>query len=227
MASKPETKKADNDIRIGMNSRPRNVIKYATSIFKEKNLKELKFSAVGGSIGRLIEIVEVIKVLIPGLYQQNKITTVTYQTVDSGDTVLRQRLYPKLEVILTKDEPQSPTTKEGFQGQLDENIREKLQKIMDQRRERIEKERGEGRRPPRRGGRFGDRREGGFRRGGFRGGFRGRRGGFRGGRRGGFGGPRRGFGGPRRGFRGGFRNDRRGGFGGQRRGPRPIGRGGN
>ena len=40
--------KAENDIRVGMNSRPRNVIRYASSIMKEKNLKELKFSAVGG-----------------------------------------------------------------------------------------------------------------------------------------------------------------------------------
>ena len=41
-----QSEKAPNDIRIGMNSRPRYVIKYATSILKEKNLKELKFSAV-------------------------------------------------------------------------------------------------------------------------------------------------------------------------------------
>ena len=55
--------KADNDIRIGMNSRPRNVIRYASSIMKEKNLKELKFSAVGGSIGKLLDTVEVLKVM--------------------------------------------------------------------------------------------------------------------------------------------------------------------
>ena len=49
---KPDNNKPENDIRISMNSRPRYVIKYALSILKEKNFKELVFSAVGGSIGR-------------------------------------------------------------------------------------------------------------------------------------------------------------------------------
>ena len=76
----PKNTKAPNDIRIGMNSRVRNVIRYSQSIMEEKKLRELKFSAVGGSIGRLLDTVEVLKVLIPNLYQQNKITSVAYQT---------------------------------------------------------------------------------------------------------------------------------------------------
>ena len=177
MTTKPATKdtkksdKADNDIRIGMSSRPRNVIKYATSIVKEKNLKELKFSAVGGSIGRLLDIVEVLKVLIPGLYQQNRITSVAYQTVDSNNELLNQRLYPKLEVVLSTEEPKTKT--EGYQDKLDEKTRLEIDKIMKERKEQIEKNRGRGGRRTTRG---------------FRG--RGRRGGFRGGR----GGPRRGRG---------------------------------
>ena len=192
MTTKPATKdtkksdKADNDIRIGMSSRPRNVIKYATSIVKEKNLKELKFSAVGGSIGRLLDIVEVLKVLIPGLYQQNRITSVAYQTVDSNNELLNQRLYPKLEVVLSTEEPKTKT--EGYQDKLDEKTRLEIDKIMKERKEQIEKNRG-------RGGRGRGR--------GFRGG-RGRRGGFRGGR----GGPRRG--GRGRPTRGNRRGDSRG-----------------
>lgn len=65
----------------------------------------MKFSAVGGSIGRLLDIIEVFKVLKPGLYQQNRITSVAYQTVDSNNELLQQRLFPKLEVILSKEEP--------------------------------------------------------------------------------------------------------------------------
>ena len=163
-------KKAPNDIRIGMNSRPRNVIKYATSVMDEQKLSELKFSAVGGSIGRLLDIVEVLKVLKPGLYQQNRITSVAYQTVDSNNTLLNQRLYPKLEVILSKDEPKAKT--EGFQGKLEE----------DKRKEQIEKNKGQ----------RGRGRGRGTRGRGRRGGFRGRRGGFRGR-------PRRGDSRPRRG----------------------------
>ena len=39
---KSENKKADNDIRLGMKSRQRYVIKYATSIMKEKKLQRNK-----------------------------------------------------------------------------------------------------------------------------------------------------------------------------------------
>ena len=169
-STQKDNKKAPNDIRIGMNSRPRNVIKYSTSVMDEQKLTELKFSAVGGSIGRLLEIVEVLKVLKPGLYQQNRITSVAYQTVDSNNKLLNQRLYPKLEVILSKDEPKNKT--EGYQGQLEENKRKEIEKIMNERKERIEKNKGKG--PARGRGR-------GTPRGrGRRAGFRGRRGNFRG-----------------------------------------------
>ena len=172
--SKKETKKEPNDIRIGMNSRPRNVIKYATSVMDEKKLTELKFSAVGGSIGRLLDIVEVFKVLKPGLYQQNRITSVAYQTVDSNNELLQQRLFPKLEVILSKEEPKTKT--EGFQGQMDEKQRKEIETIMNKKKEQREKNRGRG--GPRGRGRGGPR-------------GRGRRAGFRGRGRG-FGRPRRG-----------------------------------
>ena len=189
-----QSEKAPNDIRIGMNSRPRYVIKYATSILKEKNLKELKFSAVGGSIGKLLDTVEVLKVMIPGLYQQNKITSVAYQTVDSNKSVISQKLYPKMEVILSTEEPK--TKNEGTQEKMDEKLRAEIQKLMDSRKEEREKQRGAAPRGGYRGGR------GGPRRGNFRGGRRGApRGGFRGNR-----------GGPRRGgnFRGGRGAPRRG-----------------
>ena len=199
--SKPETKKAENDIRIGMKTRPRYVIKYSQSIMKEKNLKELKFSAVGGSIGKLIEVVEVLKVLIPNLYQQNRITSVAYQTVDSNKTLLNQRLYPKLEVILSTEAFKEKT--EGTQDKLDEKDRKTLEENINKRREEREKNRGTGRG---RGRGFRGRR-GGFR--GRRGGFRGRRSGFRGGR----GAPRRG-----RGTRGGSRGTPARGRGTQSRG---------
>ena len=193
---KKDSKKEPNDIRIGITSRPRNVIKYSTSVMDELKLTELKFSAVGGSIGILLDIVEVLKILKPGLYQQNRITSVAYQTVDSNQTLLTQKLYPKLEVILSKEEPKVKT--EGYQGQLDEKDRKQIETIMNKRKEEREKnagtkrqeQRGRGRGVPRRG-----------RRGGFRGRTRGRGRGPEGRpRRGGRGGPRgipRGRGAPR------------------------------
>ena len=175
MSSQKDSKKEPNDIRIGINSRPKYVIKYSTSIMDEKNLSELKFSAVGGSIGRLLDIVEVIKVLKPGLYQQNRITSVSYQTIDANNTLLNKKLYPKLEVVLSKEEPKNKT--EGYQDRMDEKLRKEIEEIMKKRKEEIEKR---GERRPRGRGRV------------RRGGFRGRRGGMRGR-------PRRGDARPRRG----------------------------
>ncbi len=202
-----------------MKSRQRYVIKYASSIMKEKNYKELKFSAVGGSIGKLLDIVEVLKILIPGLYQQNRITSVAYQTVDSNSTILNQRLYPKLEVILSTEEFKNKN--EGTQDKLDEKTRKDLEEVMQKRKEEREKN--------------GDRRQRGRGRG-RRPGFRGRRPGFRGrgSRRGGFRG--RGRGGPRGTARGRGRGRGQGGRGqgqggrgqGQRGAPKVNrGRGGN
>ena len=206
---KTENKKADNDIRIGMKSRQRYVIKYASSIMKEKNYKELKFSAVGGSIGKLLDIVEVLKVLIPGLYQQNRITSVAYQTVDSNSTILNQRLYPKLEVILSTEEFKNKN--EGTQDKIDEKLRKELEEAMKKRREEREKNAGGKTRG----------------RGGFRGrrpGFRGRRPGFRGrgSRRGGFRGRGRG---PRGAVRGRGRGRGQGGRGQGQRGAPKVNRG--
>ena len=128
---------------------------------KEKNLKELKFSAVGGSIGKLLDTVEVLKVMIPGLYQQNKITSVAYQTVDSNKSVISQRLYPKMEVVLSTEEPKTKT--EGTQGKMDEKLRAEIQKIMDDRKAKREKEGTRGGRGSFRGNRGGPRRGGSMR----------------------------------------------------------------
>lgn len=201
---KKDSKKEPNDIRIGITSRPRNVIKYSTSVMDELKLTELKFSAVGGSIGILLDIVEVLKILKPGLYQQNRITSVAYQTVDSNQTLLTQKLYPKLEVILSKEEPKVKT--EGYQGQLDEKDRKQIETIMNKRKEEREKNAGTKRQEQRGRGRGGPR--------------RGRRGGFRGRTRGRGRGPE---GRPRRGGRGGPRGTPRGR--GAPRGAPPRGRG--
>ena len=185
-----QSKKEPNDIRIGMNSRVRNVVRYCNSLLKEKTYKTLHFSAVGGAIGKLVSAVEVLKTVNEGLYQQNKLATVSYQSQNSKEEQ-NQRLYPKMEITLSLDDFKEKT--DGYQKKLDETERQQLYKLFNEQ-------------PVRR-----TRRGFGFR--GRRGGFRGRRGGFRG-RRGGFRGNRGGFR-PRRGFRGnrgrGMRGNNRGG----------------
>ena len=166
-------KKPVNDIRVGFNSRTGGLVNYCERLLKENNIRELNFSAVGGSIGTLVTAVEVLKTLHPGFYQINRFATISYQSVEEGkkSEVQNQRLYPKLEVKLTLDKP-AKTGGEGYQEPLDEEERKKLLDIQSKRRE------GRG---PRRGfrGRGRGRGRGRFRRGP---GFRGRRGGFRGGR---------------------------------------------
>ena len=160
-------KKQANDIRVGFNSRISGIVNYCQRLLKENNIRELNFSAVGGSIGTLVTAVEVLKTLHPGFYQVNRLATISYQSVEEGkkNEVQNQKLYPKLEVKLTLDKPAK--TGEGYQEPLKEEERTKLLDIQSKRRQG----RGPRRGAPRRG------------RGGFRGrrpGFRGRRGGFRG-----------------------------------------------
>jgi hypothetical protein len=199
-----KAKKPVNDIRVSFNSRIGGIVSYCEKLLKENNMRELNFSAVGGSIGTLVSVVEILKTIIPGFYQVNRLATISYQSVEEGgkSEAQNQRLYPKLEVKLTLDKPAKVT--EGFQEQLSEDERKKLLDIHMKRRD---ERRG-------RGGR-----RGGFR--GRRGGFRGRRGGFRGGR----GRPMRGRGRPMRGrgrpMRGGRGRPMRG------RGRPPMNRRGN
>ena len=187
-----QPKKEPNDIRIGQNSRVRNVVRYCNSLLKEKTYKTLHFSAVGGAIGKLVSAVEVLKTVNEGLYQQNKLATVSYQSTNTKEAQNNQKLYPKMEVILSLEDFKDKT--DGYQSKLDETERQKLYKLFNEQ-------------PVRRG------RRGGFR--GRRGGFRGRRGGFR--ARRGFGFRARGFRGgnrarPKRGNRprGGIRGNRGG-----------------
>merc|ERR1712222_225867 len=213
--------KPENLIRIGANTRVRSVINYCLVLLK-KDVKELNLNAMGGAIGSLIVIAENVKLLHPGLFQTNTISTINSQTVDGTGNVLQQKLFPKLEVVLTTVQPDAKNI--GYQAALSDEEREKMLKVLNEvnSNRRNRRQRG-GQRGSRgqRGGR-GQRGQRGSRgqRGGPRGGQRGNRGGPRGGQRGQRGGPR---GAPRgRGNRGAPR-----GRGGNRGAPRGNVRRGN
>ena len=141
-------KKQANDIRVRYNSRISGIINYCQRLLKENNLRELTFSAVGGSIGTLVTAVEVLKTLIPGLHQVNRLATISYQSVEEGkvNEVQNQRLFPKLEVKLSLDKPAQ--IGEGYQEPLSEEERKKISEILNKRRQT----RGIRRGPPRRFG---------------------------------------------------------------------------
>ena len=94
----------------------------------------------------------------PGLRKNCRHIAEIIQSVEEGGNVQNQKLYPKLEVVLTLDKP--TTSGEGFQDVLSEEDRKKLLELRDKRREERQKRGGEGerrgrgtRRPPFRGGR--------------------------------------------------------------------------
>ena len=130
-----KSKKPVNDIRISFTSRIGGVVSYCEKLLKENNIRELNFSAVGGSIGTLVSVVELLKTITPELYQINRLATISYQSVEEGgkSESQNQRLYPKLEVKLTLDKPAK--TPEGFQDKLPEEERKKLFEIHSKRRE--------------------------------------------------------------------------------------------
>lgn len=220
---KDKNNKEVNHIKIGAQTRVRNVISYALLLLKEKQFNDITLSAIGGAIGSLVNAVEVIKADL-NLYQNNKISTVSYQTMDSNENIIQERLYPKMEVVLSRDEPKVKS--EGYQGKLNDQERKEIKEFMDKRKESREKNRLEGGNERRedRGDNRGGRGRGRGSRGGF-GGNRGGSGGFRGGNRGvgSRGGMNRGY----RGSRGNGRGDSRG-FGGRGFGRgAPRGRGNN
>ena len=91
----------------------------------------------------MIEIVESLKIIISGLYQVNRLTSVAYLPVgnnnDEANNVAKT-LYPKMEVKLSLEKPSVIT--EGFQGKLTEEERKKLLDVFLKQREeeRLEKE---------------------------------------------------------------------------------------
>ena len=177
---KEKNTKDVNHIKIGAQTSVRNVIGYALLLLKERNFAEITLSAIGGAIGSLVNSVEVIKADVP-LFQNNKISTVSYQTMDSNDNIIQERLYPKMEIILSKEEPKNKN--EGYQGRSSEEDRKAVKEFMDKRKEEREQNRNE---------RGGQRGRGDHSRGG-RGQSRGGRGQSRGGRGGNRGGQREGF----------------------------------
>jgi len=206
--------KPENLIRIGASTRVRSVINYCLVLLK-KDVKELNLNAMGGAIGSLIVIAENVKLLHPGLFQTNIISTINSQTVDGSGEVLQQKLFPKLEVTLTTVQPDANNV--GYQAALSEEDREKMLKVLNEVNSKKRSRRG----APR-GGQRGGRGQRGSR--GSRGGQRGApRGGQRGAPRGQRGGPRGGQRGAPRGQRGAPRGGQRGAPRGNRGGQRGRG----
>ena len=102
-----EEKKISNEIRIGLKTKPKDVIAQCQKLIKEEKVKELHLSAVGNTIGNLVVAVEIVKSIFPDLYQSSEFSTIPARAngkdKDKKPDSKPQKLYPRLEIILSSE----------------------------------------------------------------------------------------------------------------------------
>ena len=102
-----EEKKVSNEIRIGLRTKPKDVISQCQKLIKEEKVKELHLSAVGNTIGNLVVAVEIVKSIFPDLYQSSEFSTIPARIngkdKDKKPDSKPQKLYPRLEIILSSE----------------------------------------------------------------------------------------------------------------------------
>ena len=119
-----------NQIRVSATTQVKNIIRYSNTLLKERNMRDIFFSGLGGAIGKIVAAVEILKIQNAGLYQLTKIETVTFSTKDDHNNLITERQYPRMEVTLTLDEPKEKGV--GFQDKLSEEVRLKMLGLLNQ-----------------------------------------------------------------------------------------------
>lgn len=116
-----------NDILIGNKTNTGNVVVHCLKQFNKFNIREITLSAVCENIGKLVNIVECLKIHVPGLYQNNYLTSISGDGEQNhGNKIIN----PRMEVILTLDEPNEKTI--GTQTPIDEKERIQLKSLHDE-----------------------------------------------------------------------------------------------
>lgn len=123
----------ENEIHLTSKQDPVNFLKYAIFLFEKRNLPYIKFKASGSAIAGLINIAEILKKVVPGVHQVNRIYTLKYEQdyepKEKGlDQVTIVRNVPILEIgfykeLLELDMENLP----GFQRALKPEIFERVQ----------------------------------------------------------------------------------------------------
>ena len=112
----------DNFIRIGKYSVIGKVIKYSLSLI-ENGYKDVTFSAIGDSIGKLVIVVEFLRVEIPGLHMKCN--------MESAELPLGRnevRYYPQMTITLRENTFRNPNRYTHFP--YDEKKRLRLYKVQ-------------------------------------------------------------------------------------------------
>ena len=136
-----EEKKVSNEIRIGLRTKPKEIIAQCEKLIKEEKVKELHLSAVGNTIGNLVVAVEIVKSLFPNLHQSSEFSTIPARSLekdkDKKPDTKPQRLYPRLEIILSTEK--LAEKKEGSQSKITEEERTILIETLEKQKEAFTK----------------------------------------------------------------------------------------
>ena len=97
----------ENEINVTSRQDPISFIRYAIFLFEKRNLPYIKFKASGSAISSLVNISEILKKVIPGIHQVNRIFTLKYEQdyepKEKGlDHVTIVRNVPILEITFYK-----------------------------------------------------------------------------------------------------------------------------
>ena len=136
-----EEKKVSNEIRIGLRTKPKEIITQCEKFIKEEKVKELHLSAVGNTIGNLVVAVEIVKSLFPDLHQSSEFSTIPARSIekekDKKSDTKPQRLYPRLEIILSTEK--LPEKKEDSKSKITEEERTILIETLEKQKEAFTK----------------------------------------------------------------------------------------
>ena len=136
-----EEKKVSNEIRIGLRTKPKEIITQCEKFIKEEKVKELHLSAVGNTIGNLVVAVEIVKSLFPDLHQSSEFSTIPARIFekekDKKSDTKPQRLYPRLEIILSTEK--LPEKKEDSKSKITEEERTILIETLEKQKEAFTK----------------------------------------------------------------------------------------
>lgn len=122
----------ENEIHVTSRQDPINFLRYAIFLFEKRNLPYLKFKASGSAISSLVNLSEILKKVIPGIHQFNKIYTLKYEQdyepKEKGlDHVTIVRNVPILEISFYKVLPDIDLSLEyGYQPAISPEIFERV-----------------------------------------------------------------------------------------------------
>ena len=122
----------ENEVHITSRQEPINFIRYALFLFEKRNLPYIKFKASGSAISSLVNIAEILKKVIPGIHQINKIYTLKYEQEyepkEKGlDHVTITRNVPVLEISFYKALPDiDVSTLYGYQHAISNEVFERV-----------------------------------------------------------------------------------------------------